>query len=726
MNQTAYLAAALSPRTPLALLLCASLVACGGGEPASSPSAPVDAADPAPSASPDTIDGVADDGTASDVEPDPPSPPAVDVPPAGTDVDPPPREGDEPDGNAAGDASVTPDDPAVPAVGDSTAVGYVSAVSTPGAFAAGPLPPLPVPPLSPAPGADDEPRPANGSRDTAVDFAAVEESRARPVDPFKRIDDAEFEAGAPPPVLTFPPDHDPTTNAPTFFEGLDNVTIVAGEEFELLLDPIDPDGGIAGQFAHSLPPGARYVDNFDTTRSLVWRPLEPDVGLTAFTVTTNDPLEPLLRNTYTILIRVVLPEDPSTIVNLGPGIDQVEPQTVRIGDPVVIEIKGTDPNGTVPTLELTGAPADATLVPHLEDPRISVLRFVPARVGTIEIDVLARDALDPALTHAKTVAIEVRPAEDFLIDGERLRTLAAERGLRIGFAAASGFEARADGALYADIAAREFGVVTAENAMKWDALNPLPGHYRWADADNLVAWARANDVLVHGHTLVWYTQLPTWIRESEPALREGHMREHIDRVMRRYGEDVPVWDVVNEALEDDGTLRDSVWHQAMGPAYIDIAYRQARATAPGATLLYNETGIAEAGPKAEGLHRLLGEMQAAGTPLDGVGFQVHVTARFDQFDELAENLRRVAARGLELWITELDVSMDGDDTEAMQAEVYERVLDVCLAQPACKVVQMWGFTDRYSWRAPRTPLILDREYQPKPSYRALQRRLGER
>ena len=679
-RRTTRLRAFASRALPILVLPVGALLgACGGGD---------DPAGTSPSTAPD--------GTGSPTA----EPPLTATPPAPV---------DEPVGPGDG---VAPD--------DAPSVTYVSAVRTLGELATGPLPPLPAPSLTPAPGLDDEPGATTGARDTAVTFAAVEERRAQPEDPWRTISEAEFAEDPPPPVLTFPPGYDPATNAPTYFEGLDDVTIVAGERFELLLDPIDPEGGIAGQYVESLPPGARYVDNFDTTRSIVWRPLEPDVGITALTVVTNDPREPLLRNAYTIRIKVVLPDDPSTIENRPPGIDRVDPQTVRVGDPVVIGFKGTDPNATVPTLTLREPPAGSTFVPDPHDPRIRVLRFVPDAVGPLEIDVVARDARDPRLTAEQTVTVDVRAREDFRIDGPRLKDLGADRDLSIGFAATSRFHTRADGALYADLAAAEFDAVVPENAMKWDALNPVPGHYRWAEADNIVAFAEARGLSVRGHTLVWYTQLPTWVRESPPVLREGHMREHIERVLARYADDVPVWDVVNEALEEDGTLRDSVWQQAMGPAHIDIAFRQARLSAPDATLLYNDYDIAEAGPKADGLHRLLADMDAAGTPIDGVGFQMHLRANFDRFDEVAENFRRVAALGLEVWITELDVAMDPGQTEAMQAAVYAGVVDTCLAEPACRSLTTWGFTDRYSWRKPRTPLPLDADYAPKPAYRALQ------
>jgi len=640
---------------------------------------------------------------------------------AGSAVEPPGSPGappvEEPD-TSGPPAPIVPSGPLAPR--------YTSAVVTRGDFAVESLPPLPSPPLTPLPDADDEPRAATGPYDTATDFALVEERAPLPDEPEEGAEEESFPTTPPEPVVQAPPGHDLTANSPPYFPDLDHVTLYAGELLELRLAPVDPDGGVAGQHLERFPLGSQYIDNFDTTRTLRWLPYEQDIGIHEVIAYANDPVEPDLHAVYTIRIRVLMPSDPSTIENLRPGIDRIEPQTVRVGDPVVINVKGTDRNATVPTLELTDAPPGATLVPHRTDPRIRVLRFVPDRTGTLGIGVLARDARDPTLTAEQTILVDVRAAEDFLIDGPSLRELAEARDFLIGYASASNFYRRPDGALYGAVGPREFNLVTAENSMKWDTLNPLPGVYRWSGADNLVAQARAHALLVHGHTLVWYAQLPSWVKESELALREGHMREHIDRVLTRYADDVPIWDVVNEALDDEGGYRESVWLEAMGPAYIDIAFRQARASAPEATLLYNEYDIGYAGPKADGLVRLLERMRAAGTPIDGVGFQMHVSTDYDTFDELAENFRRVAALDLDIWITELDVSMYEDgDTEEMQATVYEGVLDACLAEPRCKGLQSWGFTDRYSWRKPFTPLILDESYRPKPAYLALQRRLGE-
>ena len=404
---------------------------------------------------------------------------------------------------------------------------------------------------------------------------------------------------------------------------------------------------------------------------------------------------------------------------------QYDRHTVQVNDPVVIELQGNDPNGTVPILEVLNQPAGATLVPHHSTPNISVLRFIPTATGLMNLNVVARDAIDPTLTGETTIEIDVRPASDFAPDGTPLQDLATARDFLIGYASTKDVYYRPDGALYSRVAAREFNFVTPENSLKWGFVNPYPGRYRWSSADNLLSFADVNGLEVHGHTLVWYSQLPNWIKFSAVEDRETHMREFIIRMLDRYASRINIWDVVNETFEDDGTYRNSVWHEAMGPGYVEIAFRQARESAPNAELLYNDYDVAWNGPKSTAMFNMLQALKDRQVPLDGVGFQMHVFADFNAFDEVEANFQKAANMDLDIYITELDVSMADGQNEQQQAEVYRRVLDICLNQPRCKALQSWGFTDMYSWRKVYNPLLLDKEYQVKPAYKALQERLGQ-
>lgn len=587
------------------------------------------------------------------------------------------------------------------------------------------LPPLPNPPLTPVPEADSEPVEAEPDISTPSDYTVVRDQAIIPVDTNNQLTDADFEEGLLPAEISVPSGVDSTTNEPPFFVDIDNAEVFAGQELAVLFDPDDPEGGLPGMFPHNLPEGVSFNDNFDGTKTLRWRPLEPDVGVHEVTITATDPEVPQYRSTQTIRIRVNLPSDLSTIRNLPPAIDRIQEHTVRVNDPVVAYIKVTDPNGTIPELEIQNPPPGYTLTPHYLEEAISILHFVPDAPGTISLELLAIDSVDASLTGSQTVTFEVLPASDFIRPGTRLRELADARDMLFGYAVLQSYYERPDGAIYADIAGEEFNIVSTENSMKFDFINPIPGKYRWAATDNMVQQAKAHNQTIHGHTLVWYTALPAWVWRSAFADRELIMREFIDRVMSRYADDIPLWDVVNEALEDDGTLRRSVWFQGMGASYIDTAFRQARLSAPDATLIYNDYDIAFAGPKSDGMLALVQQLKDAGTPLDGVGFQLHLFADFDKVDEVIETFQKVADMDLDIYVTELDISLGSGQTLTQQAELYEQILSACLDQPRCKAFQTWGFTDMYTWRPGLRPLLLDESYQVKPAYRALQQRLSE-
>jgi len=355
-------------------------------------------------------------------------------------------------------------------------------------------------------------------------------------------------------------------------------------------------------------------------------------------------------------------------------------------------------NGTTPTLELASQLNQASFVQHPRYEEIYVLRFIPTSTGPLDIQVLARDSIDNSLTSVNTVSLNVLAEADFIRTGTRLRDLAAARNIQFGYASLPFYYHRPDGGIYAATAASEFNLVTPENSMKMDAVHPLPGRYEFADIDNLISFAKLNDIDVHGHPLVWHRQLPDWILAADAANLQGHMREHIHRLMSRYKNDIAIWDVVNEAIGDNGGFRDSIWYQAMGENYLDIAFKQARSVAPDATLLLNDFDIAFNGAKADTLFTILDNLTQRNVPIDGVGFQLHVFSSFDQFNEMRENFQKVADRGLDIYITELDVALNDGDSPAIQAQVYKSIVEVCLEQARCKAIQTWGFTDQYSFR----------------------------
>ena len=516
-------------------------------------------------------------------------------------------------------------------------------------------------------------------------------------------------------------------NQPPSFDGFVNQTTDAGQLWELIVRPIDNDGGAPGLFGGVLPEGMRSFDNFDGTRTLSWRPLQPAVGDHRITFTAFDAQDPSISVTETITLTVVLPEDLSTIPNPGPTIDAIGSFRVRTGDTIVMRVKAVDANGTIPQLEILNPPEGSTFDVFPDDPQVRVLRWTTTvnDLGTVRFDFMATDADDSALTFSSSVELEIVDPSEYIREGERLRDLADARNFQFGYAHLLEWYAQTDGDLYGSVAAEEFNLLSTENSMKMGYMWPEPGRFRFEGADREVEFARANNMEVHGHPLLWYTILPPWIINSPVEQRESIMNTFIDTVVPRYRDDVTIWDVVNEALEADGTMRNSVWFEAMGEEYIDMAFRRTRALDPDAVLLYNEFDVSFDGPKSDGMFALMQRLIADDVPIDGVGFQMHFTTSFDRFDEVAANLQRFADLGLDVYITELDVAMEPGATTDQQAAVFADAVSICLAQPACQAAQIWGFTDRYSWLGDREALVLDRNYQAKPAYRALQNVLSQ-
>lgn len=238
---------------------------------------------------------------------------------------------------------------------------------------------------------------------------------------------------------------------------------------------------------------------------------------------------------------------------------------------------------------------------------------------------------------------------------------ACEGKLRIGVAMnANQFTGRDKAA--AEIIATQFSTITPENAMKWDALHPEPGRFRFDEADQYVEFGERNGMFIVGHTLIWHSQTPRWVFENstgQPADRETlieRMRQHIQTVVGRYKGRVNGWDVVNEALADDGTLRDSPWRRIIGDDYIELAFRFAHEADPDAELYYNDYGI-EAGRKRDGAIELIRRLRSKGVPITAIGMQNHISLKWPDADALDEAIREFGATGVKVMSTELDVDV---------------------------------------------------------------------
>jgi endo-1,4-beta-xylanase len=310
-------------------------------------------------------------------------------------------------------------------------------------------------------------------------------------------------------------------------------------------------------------------------------------------------------------------------------------------------------------------------------------------------------------------------------------------------------------AAYSETLSREFNMVEPEDAMKWWTVRQNAGSLDFHEGDEVVRFAQAHGMKVRGHCLVWDHNNPDWLAQGHfaPAQLSHLLQEHIATVMKHYAGQVFAWDVVNEALDENGQLKDSPWYNQPGigladhgPAYIEQAFRWAREADPQALLFYNENGGEGLNRKSDAIYAMVKDFKLRGVPIDGVGLQMHVAEPDLVHPEhdtaaLAANIARLTALGLQVHITELDVSLPLDsggpvtnnvrnnkaraDDLRRQAEVYRGVVRACLQSPGCTAIQTWGFTDKYSWIGSHShgtrgaALPFDRAYKPKPAYDAM-------
>ena len=289
---------------------------------------------------------------------------------------------------------------------------------------------------------------------------------------------------------------------------------------------------------------------------------------------------------------------------------------------------------------------------------------------------------------------------------------------------------------YTEAIRREFNTVTPENVMKWETVEPQQGVTDFSQGDALVRFARANHQVVRGHTLVWHSQLPTWLTSGTftNAELEAILRRHIFEEAGHFRGRVYAWDVVNEAFNEDGTLRDTIWLRALGPDYIAKAFTWAHQADPHAKLYYNDFNLESIGPKSDAALALVEQLKSQGVRIDGVGFQGHLGIQFPYPDTFGDSLARFAAAGVDVAVTEADVRMVlpvTPDKLAAQATYFGNMMRSCVAVRRCVTFTLWGFTDRYSWvpgffAGEGAATLFDESYAPKPAYFAVADALARR
>ncbi|KAI5859592.1 glycoside hydrolase family 10 protein [Durotheca rogersii] len=249
----------------------------------------------------------------------------------------------------------------------------------------------------------------------------------------------------------------------------------------------------------------------------------------------------------------------------------------------------------------------------------------------------------------------------------------------------------------------EFGQTTPTNGQKWLFIEPERGVFNFTEGDIVSSIAAEGDQLLRCHTLVWHNQLASWVEETEwtPEELRSVITEHITSVVGHYKGRCYAWDVVNEALNEDGTYRESVFYKVLGDEFIKLAFRLASEIDDSAKLYYNDYNVESPGPKSEGVVRIVKLLQEEGIRIDGVGLQAHfVASRGPTLDQQIAVMESYAALGVEVALTELDVRVQlpaNETSLGWQAEVYKNSVGACVQVPACVGVTLWDFYDPFSW-----------------------------
>lgn len=275
-----------------------------------------------------------------------------------------------------------------------------------------------------------------------------------------------------------------------------------------------------------------------------------------------------------------------------------------------------------------------------------------------------------------------------------------------------------------------FNSLTIPNALKFGPLSAAPNQYNWSEADSLLKIAKAAGARVHGHTLIWHNQNPAWL-EGYTGNYSQLLNEHIQTVVSRYKGRIRSWDVVNEAIGEDGTLRNSIWKQKIGADYIYRAFKAARNADPEAELYYNDFNLAINPKKLDAVIDLCEMLRERGVNISGIGMQMHIATSFPERRELADAVEKIWKAGFKIHFSELDVSVNILNSKTgfsqsdwqEQREKFFEVAEVYGQIPEKYQfgITFWGGGDADSW-LPRyfnridAGLLFDEAYQPKPAF----------
>jgi endo-1,4-beta-xylanase len=285
---------------------------------------------------------------------------------------------------------------------------------------------------------------------------------------------------------------------------------------------------------------------------------------------------------------------------------------------------------------------------------------------------------------------------------------------------------------YSKLAMREFNSITPENAMKFKNIHPSAGKYNWTESDYFVNLAQDKHIRIHGHTLIWSKSNPKWLNEftGDSARWERLLKEHISNVVSRYKNRVGSWDVVNEAFDDNGNYRKSLWTKHLGNGCIGRSFIYAHQADPKALLFYNDYGQEYNWRKRQAINNLIKDLKNRNIPIHGIGLQLHTRIGRSENDYVTA-LKWAASTGLLVHISELDISMNPQNNKSnllnarlsnIQADRFSLIFKLFNQLPKEQQfgVTVWGLRDSDSWmnrnKSVDHPLLFDRKDEPKTAY----------
>lgn len=285
---------------------------------------------------------------------------------------------------------------------------------------------------------------------------------------------------------------------------------------------------------------------------------------------------------------------------------------------------------------------------------------------------------------------------------------------------------------YANIVKTQFNGITPENAFKMDALQVIEGVFSFSEADSIVAFADRHRMRLHGHALVWHNQLPAWINNYSGSKSDWILilEKHVKTVVGHFGNTVTSWDVVNEAFEDDGSLRKNIWFENIGEDYIELAFKFANEVNKDALLFYNDYNIAQKTKKCEAIVEYLRVLRSKGIRIDGIGMQMHIHLSYPSNAKIGSAFNAISEADFLVHISEIDISLNTSGemrlTENKLQKQGEKMFDVVSAYRNIPKeyqfgITVWGVSDADSWITTYFdridyPLLFNEQYEAKPMY----------